>query len=200
MGGEMTEVYEEIKNKLSVEDHQKAVLFQFMTLYERWSEDRQVSAKQGYDLANRLEQFSKEVDRFSSIEEAVIVKLRKSLNEATLALSGQVNTATAEALNTTLGSSIARIEKTSKTVETILASNQQIRWLSQLKTLTLNVLCSLLVSGLVLWFFMPQPTLPLTEEDMNTYVIGKRFARIWPTLSKEKQQWFLSQGKEKRGK
>ncbi|HAU1484856.1 TPA: hypothetical protein F8R85_16865 [Legionella pneumophila] len=196
----MTEVYEEIKNKLSVEDHQKAVLFQFMTLYERWSEDRQVSAKQGYDLANRLEQFSKEVDRFSSIEEAVIVKLRKSLNEATLALSGQVNTATAEALNTTLGSSIARIEKTSKTVETILASNQQIRWLSQLKTLTLNVLCSLLVSGLVLWFFMPQPTLPLTEEDMNTYVIGKRFARIWPTLSKEKQQWFLSQGKEKRGK
>jgi hypothetical protein len=196
----MAEVYEEMKNKLSVEDHQKAVLFQFMTLYERWSEDRQVSAKQGYDLANRLEQFSKEVDRFSSIEEAVIVKLRKSLNEATLAFSEQMNTATAEVLNTTLGSSIARMEKTSRTVETILASNQQTRWLSQLKILSLNVLCSLLVSGLVLWFFMPQPTLPLTEEDMNTYVIGKRFARIWPTLSKEKQQWFLSQGKEKRGK
>lgn len=193
----MTEVYEEIKHTLSVEEHQKAVLFQFMTLYERWSEDRQVSAKQGYDLAKRLEQFSKEVERFSSIEEAVIVKLRKSLNEATIALSEQVNTATAEALNTTLGSSIARVEKTSRTVETILAANQQIRWLSQLKTLLLNVLCSLLVSGLVLWFFMPQPTLPLTEEDMNTYVIGKRFARIWPTLSKEKKQWFLSEGKEK---
>ncbi|HHR1287496.1 TPA: hypothetical protein ACS3CI_003250 [Legionella pneumophila] len=193
----MTELH---KNKLSVEDHQKAVLFQFMTLYERWSEDRQVSAKQGYDLANRLEQFSKEVDRFSSIEEAVIVKLRKSLNEATLALSEKVNTATAEALNTTLGSSIARMEKTSRTVETILASNQQIRWLSQLKTLSLNVLCSFLVSGLVLWFFMPQPTLPLAEEDMNTYVIGKRFARIWPTLPKEKQEWFLSESKEKRKK
>lgn len=196
----MTEVYEEIKHTLSVEEHQKAVLFQFMTLYERWSEDRQVSAKQGYDLAKRLEQFSKEVERFSSIEEAVIVKLRKSLNEATIALSEQVNTATAEALNTTLGSSIARMEKTSRTVETILATHQQIRWLSQLKTLLLNVLCSLLVSGLVLWFFMPQPTLPLTEEDMNIYVIGKRFARIWPTLSKEKKQWFLSEGKEKEKK
>jgi hypothetical protein len=150
----MTEVYEEIKHTLSVEEHHKAVLFQFMTLYERWSEDRQVAAKQGYDLAKRLEQFSKEVERFSSIEEAVIVKLRKSLNEATLALSEQVNTAMAEALNATLGASVVRMEKASRAVETLLAANQQIRWLSQLKTLALNVLCSLLVSGLVLWFFM----------------------------------------------
>jgi hypothetical protein len=47
---------------------------------------------------------------------------------------------------------------------------------------------------------MPQPTLPLTQEDMNTYVIGKKFARIWPTLSKEKQQWFLSATRDKKHK
>lgn len=196
----MTELNEEIKRTLSVEDYQQAVLFQFMTLYERWSEDRQVAAKQGYDLAKALQQFSKEVERFSSIEEAVIVRLRKSLNEATLALSEKVNTATAEALNTTLGASVECMEKASRTVETILAANQQIRSFWQLKTFAFNVLCSLLVSGLVLWFFMPQPTLPLSEEDMNTYVIGKRFARIWPTLSKEKQQWFLSSTKDEHHK
>lgn len=193
----MNATSEETKKSQSMEDHQKALLFQFMTLYERWSEDRQVAAKQGYDLAQQLKQFSEEVRRFSTIEEAVIVRLRKSLNETTVIFSEKVNAATAEALNTTLGSSMKRMEHASRAIETLLATNQQIRWLSQLKTLALNVLCSLLVSGLVLWFFMPQPTLPLTEEDMNTYVIGKKFARIWPTLSKEKQQWFLSATRDK---
>ena len=194
----MTETREETKKSLSIEDHQKALLFQFVTLYERWSEDRQVAAKQGYDLERQLKQFSEEVRRFSSLEEAVIVKLRKSLNETTHTLSEKVNAATAEALNTTLGSSLNRMEHASRTVATLLAEHQQIRRLRQVKTLATNSLCSLLVSGLMLWFFMPQPTLPLTQEDMNTYLIGKRFARIWPTLSKEKQQWFLSGAKEKK--
>lgn len=196
----MNATSEETKKSQSMEDHQKALLFQFMTLYERWSEDRQVAAKHGYDLEQQLKKFSEEVGRFSSIEEAVIVKLRKSLNETVATLSEKVNTATEEALSATLGSSMRRMEKSAHSVETILATHQQIRWLSQLKTIALNVLCSLVVSSLVLWFFMPQPTVPLTEEDMNTYAIGKRFARIWPTLSKEKQQWFLSSTKGKHNK
>ena len=149
-------------------------------------------------MERQLKQFSEEVRRFSSLEEAVIVKLRKSLNETTHTLSEKVNAATAEALNTTLGSSLNRMEHASRTVATLLAEHQQIRRLRQVKTLATNSLCSLLVSGLMLWFFMPQPTLPLTQEDMNTYLIGKRFARIWPTLSKEKQQWLLSAAKEKK--
>lgn len=188
---------EETKKSLSQEDHQKALLFQFVTLYERWSEDRQVAAKQGYDLAKQLEKFSKEVTRFSSIEEAVIVKLRKSLNETTVILSEKVNAATAEALNTSLGSSLKRMEHSSRAVESLLAAHQKIRWLSQVKTLILNLLCSLVVSGFVVWFFMPKPTLPLTKHDMNTYRVGEQFSLLWSTLPKEKQQWILSSIKDK---
>lgn len=188
----MMGVSEATKQSLNQEEQQQALLFQFISLYERWSEDRQVAAKQGYDLAKQLEQFKREVSRFSSLEEAVIVKLRTSLNETTHTLSEQVNTATADALNTTLGASVQRIEHASRTVETILANHQQIRWFSQVKTLMMNCLCSLVVSSLVLWFWMPGPTLPLSEEDMNAYVMGKRLTRVWPTLSKEQRQWFLS--------
>lgn len=193
----MTATREEIKHALSIEDHQRALLFQFVTLYERWSEDRQVAAKQGYDLEQQLKQFTEEVKRFSSIEEAVIVKLRKSLNETVVTLSEKVSTATTEALNTTIGASVQRMEQASRAVETILDSNQKIRMFWQVKILAMNIVCSLVVSSLVLWFFIPNPTIPLTEEAMNTYVIGKRFERVWPTLSKEKQQWFLSRTQDK---
>ena len=200
IGGGMATVGEKTERQLSIEEHQQALLFQFVTLYERWSEDRQVAAKQGYDLTKKLEQFSEEVRRFSRIEEAVIGKLRQSLHETVVDLSEKVGGATAEALNNTLGSSVARMDGAAKAVETILAGHQEIRWLSQVKTLGLNVLCSLVVSGFVVWFFMPKPTLPLTKHDMNTYRVGEKFSLLWSTLPKEKKQWILSAIKDKERK
>ncbi len=193
----MSTMSKQTKNQLSSEDQQQAILFQFVTLYERWSEDRQVAAKQGYDLAKQLEQFTQEVSRFSSIEEAVIVKLRTSLNETVVNLSEKVNYATADALNNTLGSCVQRMDEVARKTETILASNQEIRWLRYIKTLAVNVLCSLVVSSFVVWFFMPQPTLPLTKQDMDVYRMGEKFSLLWSTLSKEKRQLILSAAKER---
>lgn len=198
--GDRVMVGEKTERALSSEDHQQALLFQFVTLYERWSEDRQVAAKQLYDLTKKLELFSEEVERFSRIEEAVIGKLKQSLHETVVDLSEKVGSAATGALNNTLGSSVKRMDGAAKAVETILAGNQEIRWLSQVKTLALNVLCSLMVSGFIVWFFMPKPTLPLTKKDMDTYMVGKKFSLLWSTLPKEKQQWILSAVKDKGGK
>ncbi len=200
ISGDRVMVGEKKERALSSEDHQQALLFQFVTLYERWSEDRQVAAKQVYDLTKKLEWFSEEVGRFSRIEEAVIGKLKQSLHETVVDLSEKVGGATTGALNNTLGSSVKRMDGAAKAVETILAGHQEIRWLSQVKTLALNVLCSLMVSGFVVWFFMPNPTLPLTKKDMDTYMVGKKFSLLWSTLSKEKQQWILSTIKDKEHK
>lgn len=190
-GGEKTE------RSLSMEEHQQALLFQFVALYERWSEDRQLVAKQAYDLTKKLEQFSEEVKRFSRIEEAVIGKLKQSLHETVVDLSGKVGGATTEALNSTLRSCVTRMDGAAKTVETILTEHQEVRWLRQLKALVLNVLCSLVVSGFVVWFFMPKPTLSLTKHDMNIYRLGEQFSLLWSVLPQEKKQWLLSAIKEK---
>jgi hypothetical protein len=196
----MSAVGEEAKRPLSIEEHQEALLFQFVNLYERWSEDRQVAAKQGHDLSKQITQFVEAVSRFSSIEEAVIAKLKKSLHETVVNLAEQANSATRNAVESALGNSIKCMSDAATTVDAILASNQQIKWLSHVKTLAVNILCSLVVSSAIVWLFMPQPSLPLTQEDMNTYMIGKKFVHLWPTLSKEKQQWILSNVKEKEHK
>lgn len=196
----MSTMSKQTKPQLNSEDQQQALLFQFVALYERWSEDRQVAAKQGCDLAKLLEQFSQEVERFSAIEEAVIVRLRKSLNETVVNLSEKVNSATTDALNNTLGSCVNRMDRAAKSVEVILAENKEMKWLRYLKALALNVVCSLVVSGFVVWLFMPQPTLPLTADDMTTYLAGKKILALWSTLSKEKQQRIVSMMKDKEQK
>ena len=200
ISGDRVMLGEKTERALSSEDHQQALLFQFVTLYERWSEDRQVAAKQLYDLTKKLERFSEEVERFSRIEEAVIGKLKQNLHETVVDLSEKVGSATTGVLNNTLGSSVKRMDEAAKAVETILAGHQEIRWLSQVKTLALNVFFSLMVSGFIVWFFMPKPTLPLTKKDMDTYMVGKKFSLLWSTLPKEKQQWILSAVKDKGGK
>ena len=200
ISGDRVMLGEKTERALSSEDHQQALLFQFVTLYERWSEDRQVAAKQLYDLTKKLERFSEEVERFSRIEEAVIGKLKQNLHETVVDLSEKVGSATTGVLNNTLGSSVKRMDEAAKAVETILAGHQEIRWLSQVKTLALNVFFSLMVSGFIVWFFMPKPTLPLTKHDMDTYMVGKKFSLLWSTLPKEKQQWILSAVKDKGGK
>ena len=148
----MATIGEKTERPLSIEEHQQALLFQFVALYERWSEDRQVAAKQAYDLTKQLERFSEEVGRFSRIEEAVIGKLKQSLHETVVDLSEKVGGATTGVLNNTLGSSVKRMDEAAKAVETILAGHQEIRWLSQVKTLALNVFFSLMVSGFIVWF------------------------------------------------
>ena len=200
ISGDRVMVGEKTERALSSEDHQQALLFQFVTLYERWSEDRQVAAKQVYDLTKKLERFSEEVGRFSRIEEAVIGKLKQSLHETVVDLSEKVGGAATDVLNSTFGSSVKRMDGAAKSVETILEGHQEIRWLSQVKTLVLNILCSLVVSGFVVWFFMPNHTLPLTKHDMDIYRMGEKFSQLWSTLSKEKQQWILSTIKDKEHK
>lgn len=188
----MDVVLPEEQQKLTTEERMDALFYQFVKLYERWAEDRQVAAKQGFDIAKLVEIFTAEVDKFASIEDAVISKLRKSLHETVLNLAEEVKIATTETINTTLELSAKKMHASALVVEKILAENKKARWLSTVKIIAVSTFCSLVISSSLMWHFMPKPTLPLTQRDINIYMLGKRFVNLWPTLSKEKQEWFFS--------
>ena len=42
----------------------EALLYQYINLYERWSEDRQVFAKKGAELANSVKMIAAKVEQF----------------------------------------------------------------------------------------------------------------------------------------
>jgi hypothetical protein len=68
---------------LSLEDRLKAILYQFLKLYERWSEDRQVSMKELADLNELVGDFSQEVTQFKKLEPKVRQHLAASIHQAT---------------------------------------------------------------------------------------------------------------------
>jgi DNA-binding ferritin-like protein (Dps family) len=61
----------EQEEPLTSEEHLESILFQFVNLYERWAEDRQVTAKQGADIAKFIKEFAGHVNDFALLEEKV---------------------------------------------------------------------------------------------------------------------------------
>ena len=57
--------------EISVEDRLKAIVYQFILLHDRWSEERQVAAKQGADMADLLKLFDYQIKNFKTLESKV---------------------------------------------------------------------------------------------------------------------------------
>lgn len=64
------------------------------------------------------------------------------------------------------------------------------------KIIGITAFSSIAASLLIVWFLIPKPILPLTSKDLQIYDLGKSFAEVWPTLSKEKQNWILGKKTE----
>src|SRR5437660_576534 len=67
---------------LTEEERLKALLYQYLALYERWSEDRQLVVKRDADYAALLQAFSKHLQSFRDLVPAVRKDTVESLQHA----------------------------------------------------------------------------------------------------------------------
>lgn len=182
---------------LTQEEQLEAILFQFVNLYERWSEDRQKNAKQGADIEKFIKQFSSEVERFSTIENAVIGKLKKDLDQTTVSISEMVHGAVSHAVDRSLDNSARKIKDSALYAQNIFSECQSsLNW-SHWKLIAITALSSIVASLLIVWLLMPKPTLPLTNKQIDTYQNGQVLESFWDKLSARQKTWLLNlaQGK-----
>jgi hypothetical protein len=189
---------EQKEHALTSEEQLEAILFQFVTLYDRIAEDRQVTAKQGADIAKFVKEFAREVTQFSSLEEKVRNDIHACIkNEA-------------KSMTTDIGKSLARtaFSETEPTINKLREATNDARRLLNVyyaemstthwKIILAAVASSILTSLLIVWLLMPKPTLPLSDLQLTRYELGKTFSEVWGGLPKEKQDWFWSRATEKK--
>ena len=100
------------------EERLQALVFKFLQLYDRLSEDRLVTAKQGADTAELVKLFTEQVKHFEALEPNVQKSLTASINNATLSVAktigDEVRTAAThsiEEVNQRLLTTVQRAEK-----------------------------------------------------------------------------------------
>ncbi len=177
------------ENILTQEEHLESILFQFVTLHEQWSKDRKIAAKQGANIEKFVQEFASEVERFSKIEDYTIAKLKKGLEQATESIATMLPNTVSHAVNRALDDSAGKIKESVRQAERMLVEYQSsLNW-SHWKTIAVTVLSSIAASLLIVWWLMPAPTLPLTDQQIRTYQAGHVLESFWPKLSKRQQDW-----------
>lgn len=177
--------------ELTMEDRLKAIAYQFIALYERWSEDRQVAAKQGADTAELVKLFAEQVKNFKELEPKVRQHLAASIQNAT--------TTAAEKIGETIGKEASRATEqvtrqlanaTERTERTLNQYEREIVT-SQWKIIGIAVITTVVTCLLALWWIIPKPTLPLSDRQLKYATDGILMEQVWPKLSKQEQAHWL---------
>jgi len=185
------------EESLTPEEHLEAVLFQFVNLYERWSEDRQVTAKQSADLAKFVKEFAQQVNKFAALEEKVRDDIHTSMRTEAENMAVYLGGTIGEAARKQIAPTIKKLDEASDEARGKLVSYyselSSYKWM----TIGVTVLTTIITSLLIVKFLMPMPIMPLTAKQIDTYGAGEVFQSILPKLSTRQRQWLFDVAKGK---
>ena len=177
-------------SEMTSEDRLKAVLYQFITLYERWAEDRQLAVKQGADIAQLVAVFVEQVKNFQALESNVRQKISHSIENASSSavklMGEEISKEAARSVKDTTRQLSTTVEAAERTLNAYQNELVTIGWKVILTTMVTSVVTCLLL----VWLLIPKATLPLTDQQLMFLNEGQLTATVWPKLSqKEQQRW-----------
>lgn len=175
----------------------EAILYQFINLYERWSEDRQVAAKQGAEIARLSKELAAQIARFETLTSDVRNDIKKSIREEAENTAVYFAKTLRDAAHQQIEPLVEKLTETVNAAEHQLVSYRSDATFANVKIIVISLLMTVCTSLMMVKLLMPTPTVPLTDEQIRIYGMGKHFSELWPTLSKEKQQWFLQRENSK---
>lgn len=183
--------------EMSQEDRLKAVLYQFITLYERWAEDRQLAAKQGADTAELIKLFSAQVKDFKILESKVRQEISNTVYQSATTATKEMTEKISKIANEQVNNSAKRLhEAADEAAHGLAAYRQQFdRWLYG--SIAAIFVAAIMVGVLVAHFIMPEPYLPLTGSQLQTYQNGQLLEAFWSKLSKKEQNRLMALAKDK---
>ncbi len=175
------------ESKLSAADRLSGVLFQFLKLYERLSEDRQEFVAQAEKLEAVLKQMSAAAKAMSEFKPQVGQAVEESLRGATNRVLQVVLNAAVDLKDHTdrLNPALGQAESLLKRYEVQTLWSDWKHWITiGLAAIVGGAIVGLLVARLVV------PTVSLTDSEAEALQRGETFALVWPLMSPIEQKHY----------
>lgn len=176
---------------LTIADRMETVIYQYMNLYDRWSEDRQVFAKKGADIAKALEALSHEVNRLESIDARVKASLESQLKTVILKTQEAIVEASTKEVKQGLSRAIKQLESVVTDTDRTLRQSIWEVTKSRLQWFSLTILCAVLSSLVFNWWLLPNNLSSLSTNEINLMNIGSDFTLVWAQLPDAEQKAWL---------
>jgi ElaB/YqjD/DUF883 family membrane-anchored ribosome-binding protein len=192
----MSEVKTEKGKELSMEKKLEALFFQFMTLHDRWREDRMATLNKDVEITKLVEKFTEQVEGFEEIG----TKLRYELVEAFKNVLAEIRDMAVEDVKEEarkmVDAVVKKLDASVGSAKKVLADSQQVvEAQSSLRSLFMwgaSIVVGLLMGFAVIKWFMPDPTLPLTDQQLYELKIGRILYLAKPQMTKEELKHIAS--------
>lgn len=176
---------------LSHEQRLKAMVYQLIKLYDRWSEDRLQSLANDADMKQQLNDFSEQVKHFKQLEQSVRHQIRDSIHTASTVSLEDSAKKIDDTIKQSLEEALAKLRHSIEHTEQKLAQFRREFQSSFLYATGLCVLTAVLVSALMIWFWFPVNAIQLTKHQMDGLYLGSKLQAAWPDMSEKDKDYLL---------
>lgn len=163
------------------------LLFKYCALYERWGEDRKELAKQSAEITKLVNRFAAQLDKFKDLDQEIKRQISTSIRQAANEMSSQASKEFIERISKDVKAATQDLERGVEKATDKLKEYYYQEKFSKLWYAAICYVMPILVSLLLVWIMMPKPTLPLTDQQLNTYQEGQFLHQFWSKLSKKEQ-------------
>lgn len=175
-------------NSLNTDDRLKGIAYQFLKLYERWAEDRQVFNKNMAAFEEMLKIFINQIKEFEKLESRANNQILISAEKAAKHVCAEIGTMVGNSITREVDSSTIELKKSVNEAISLLKNYQAEGKSGLFWGISAIIASSILTSLFLVWLLIPAPKLPLTDDQLNTYYNGHFFGEFWPKLSKKEQK------------
>ena len=174
---------------LSHDDKLRALLYQFLNLHDRWSEDRLAFAKRGAELDEVIAAIDQEVGELYRMQKTLTSSVRQALSDAVDSAAVEISDAlekeSKQALVRTKQGLDDTLSQLSRTTNRILSESTTTRLSWAVGAVLLSVLGAVLVTKLLL----PRHLYQLSDEDIRNLGYGRDFVMMYREGTNSEKKW-----------
>lgn len=165
----------------------KIITYQFIKLYQRWSEELQMVSKQGADIKSLIKLLGEQVEQLKKVQpdisRHIAINIQRAAEDSAQTISDVINKEAARSIENTTSQLSGAVEFARHT----LSAYQRTTIATQWKVITVAAITTITTCVLVFRMLLPTPTLPLTSEQVQYLESGMMMEKVWPKLTKKEQ-------------
>ncbi len=175
------------ESQLTTDERIKAILYQYVKLYDRWSEDRQEFNKNLSNQDELLRIFIEQVKQFDKLEPRVRQQLATSISKASDLMAEKIGENVGNAATKAIDETVNKLSTVVSHATTVLNAYRSEVQYNHWKIIGVSFITTIITSLLIVFFLIPKSTLQLTDTQMQTYQNGQLLSKVWSKLSKKER-------------
>jgi hypothetical protein len=173
--------------KQNIDERLENVFRQLLDLYERHAQERQIIIKEKEELSKLTHLLVNQTKEIGQYETGIRKRIQDCIKDSSEVAIREIEKSVADKSSQAVAQLLHKIDNSFASIEDLIKHFRHEKWPSAWKTIGIAIMGSVITALLIVWLFMPKPTLPLSNEQLSYLQEGQMLAQMWPKLTKQEQ-------------